>query len=61
MTVIAFGAAAGILVTPLLHGLATPYGMKHRKPYPLLRRVDRAGRQAPLAVNVGGASHTMRH
>ena len=55
MTVVALLAAAVILVCPLLYGLATLYGMKHRRMYPLLRRVDRSGRLSCLAVPAGPA------
>ena len=61
MTFIALLAGAVGLVYPLLHGLTTLYGMEHRKMYPLLRGVDRAGPNV-LPGGAGGASVTMmRH
>jgi len=54
-------AGAVALAAPLLYGLTTLYGMKHRKMYPLLRRVDRWGRLACVAVPVGRMEQSVRH
>ena len=59
--VIAVLAATVTLVAPLLYGLTTLYGMKHLKMYPLLRRVDRTGRPACVAVPVGRTEQSVRH
>jgi len=53
MTFIALLASAVGLAFPLFYGLTTLYGMEHRKMYPLLRGVDRAGRMSCLAVPAG--------
>jgi len=53
LTFVGFLAGAIGLILPLLYGLTTLYGMQHRKRYPLLRCVDRAGRMSCQAVPAG--------